>query len=556
MFNIKIMIRRNPKSIQNRILFFSFFLVLSSVNLHAQQTIGLFANTPDAFDGYTLFAPINNTETYLIDNCGEKVHSWSSNYRPGLSCYLLEDGTLLRAGRIGNLRGIVEMIDWNGNVIWDYSAFATHGKQHHDIELLPNGNILLIVNDERTQSELAGVGGSTNNPNVISEQIIEIQPDIATGGATVVWEWKAWDHLIQDVDSSKPNFGVIANHPERIDINYLDHNNPDWLHINSVDYNEEFDQIILSPRSFSEFWIIDHSTTTSEAAGSTGGNSGKGGDLLYRWGNPQTYDQGTPNDQKLFLQHQPDWLSEPLADAGKILLFNNQAGTLQGQNYSTVNIVDTPVDSNGFYTYNGGAYGPANFDWTYQAPNPTDFYSAFISGAQRFQNGNTLICEGRGGRLFEIDVNENIVWEYVNPVNDLGPMAQNTIPDENNVFRCTRYARDYPGFNGQTLVPQGYIETGSTFNCNLYTSITENTEFADFDVLIYPNPTDANFTIQIEDVFRDDFNSVKVYNLNAKLVYESENFEELIDTHNLSKGIYFVHFDFGNQQVSKKLIIQ
>jgi hypothetical protein len=540
-------------------LFFSIVLFLFVFNAQAQQTVGLFLNTTNAFEGYTLFAPINSTETYLIDNCGEKVHSWSSNYRPGLSCYLLEDGTLLRTGRIqmmGKGSGIVEMIDWDGNVIWDYSAISTHGKQHHDIELLPNGNILLIVNDERSQSELEAVGSSTNNAMIISEQIIEIQPDLSTGETTVVWEWKVWDHLIQNADMTKPNFGIIGDHPERIDINFLNHNNPDWLHFNGVDYNEDFDQIIVSSRRFNEFWIIDHSTTTSEAAGSSGGKYGKGGDLLYRWGNPRAYGQGTPNDRKLFLQHHTHWIPEPLADAGKILLFNNQAGTAQEQDYSTVNIVNTPVDADGFYPYNGGAYEPVDFDWTYQAPKPTDFYSDFISGVQRLPNGNTLICEGSGGRFFEIDENENVVWEYVNPVNDLGAITQNTIPEENNVFRCTRYALDYPGLEGKTLVPQGYIEIGSTLDCDPFTSGNKNTVSLDLKVIINPNPTSEFFNIQIDgDLSKNDFNSIKIYNLTSSLLYHSKNLEERIYTTDIPKGFYFIQFDFGKQKLTRKLII-
>ena len=203
-----------------------------------------------------------------------------------------------------------------------------------------------------------------------------------------------------------------------------------------------FDQIIISIPNFDEFWIIDHSTTTVEAAGSAGGTYGKGGDLLYRWGNPQAYDQGTVNDQKLFFQHNTHWIPDGLTDAGKILLFNNQAGESVNQDYSTVNIVDLPVDANGFYTYSGGAFGPTDFDWTYKAPNPTDFFSGSISGAHRLENGNTLICQGVGGRFFEIDSNEDIVWEYINPVNDFGPITQNSIAQNNNVFRCTRYAPD------------------------------------------------------------------------------------------------------------------
>ena len=235
------------------------------------------------------------------------MHSWTSDYNPGLSCYLMEDGTLLRTGRItgmGNGSGIVEMIDWNGNVIWDYTAINTHGRQHHDIELLPNGNILLIVWDERSQTEVVDAGSSTINPFINSEQIIEIEPNLITGEATVVWEWKAWDHLIQDEDAGRDNFGVVGDHPELIDVNFLNHNNTDWLHFNGKwIIIPNLTRLLSAPTISASFGSSISSTSTSEAASSTGGAYGKGGDLLYRWGIPISYDQGLPGDQRLFLQH-------------------------------------------------------------------------------------------------------------------------------------------------------------------------------------------------------------------------------------------------------------
>ena len=97
----------------------------------------------------------------------------------------------------------------------------------------------------------------------------------------------------------------------------------DWTHFNSVDYNPELDQIVVSPREFGELWVIDRSTTIEEAAGRTGGNSGKGGSLLYRWGNPAAYKSGSRADQKLFYQHDPKWIPPGLPGAGNILVFNN-----------------------------------------------------------------------------------------------------------------------------------------------------------------------------------------------------------------------------------------
>src|SRR5262245_19636577 len=143
--------------------------------------------------------------------------------------------------------------------------------------------------------------------------LIEVKPTGKTTGE-VVWEWHLWDHLVQDHDPSKANYGNIAEHPELVDFNYyenpvgviasqkggvdklrsigyvgsstprnLSRINPDWSHLNAVAYNPTLDQIVVTSLPFNEFWIIDHSTTKTEAAGHHGGRGGKGGDLLYRW---------------------------------------------------------------------------------------------------------------------------------------------------------------------------------------------------------------------------------------------------------------------------------
>ncbi|MCH2223730.1 MAG: aryl-sulfate sulfotransferase [Crocinitomicaceae bacterium] len=532
--------------------------LLSIGTTFSQQTVGLFLNTPEALDGYTIFGPQDSYNTYLINNCGEKVHSWTSQYLPGLSSYLLENGTLLRTGRVmgmGGGSGIVEMLDWNSNVIWSHSVSATHGRQHHDIELLPNGNILLIVWDKRMQAEVEQAGSSTPNPYINSEQIIEIQPDITNGGATVVWEWKAWDHLVQDADSSKNDFGVIADSPERIDINFLNHNSTDWLHFNGIDYNSEFDQIILSVHNFSEFWIIDHSTTINESSGSTGGTFGQGGDILYRWGNPRAYDQGGFQDQKLYLQHHTHWIPNGFPDEGKIILFNNQVGS--NPNYSTVNILELPIDQNGFYTYTGGSYGPTDFDWTYQASVPEDFYSNIISGAERLENGNTLICEGVGGRFFEIDTNGTTVWEYVNPVNDLGTIAQNTVPTSNNVFRCSRYTPDYPGLSNEILTPQGYIETGSTFTCDLYPNTTSLENLYQEKINCFPNPTSGQLTIQsIKFSQNTTFTIVNLLGENITVPFSIPNPQKrVLDLSKLENSVYFIELDNGFEHKIVKVTV-
>jgi len=260
-----------------------------------------------------------------------------------------------------------------------------------------------------------------------------VEPKGFSGG-NIVWEWHVFDHLIQDYDPTKDNYGIVEDHPELIDINFGNVRS-DWNHCNSIDYNKEFDQILLSVRDFNEIWIIDHSTTTEEARGHTGGNSGKGGDILYRWGNPQAYKGGNASDQKYFQQHGASWIEEGCPGEGNILVFNNCVG---GESlYSSVDEIVTPVDNSGNYEYvPGEAYEPNEPIWSYTAENPTDLYSMLLSNAQRLPNGNTLICSAQQGLLLEVTQEKNIVWEY-----------KNTLPVStmNTVARVHRYPLDYPG---------------------------------------------------------------------------------------------------------------
>ena len=172
----------------------------------------------------------------------------------------------------------------------------------------------------------------------------------------------------------------------------------------------------MSVHAFSEIWIIDHSTTTAEAASHKGGRSGKGGDLLYRWGNPRAYRNGSKMEQRLFNQHNAHWIPPGLPGEGHMLVFNNGSGRPGGDSSSVDEIV-LPVDSQGQYTRNRrGPYGPIQAVWSYSAPKKSDFYSFFISGAQRLPNGNTLICSGASGTVFEVTPDKEVVWKYANPV--------------------------------------------------------------------------------------------------------------------------------------------
>jgi hypothetical protein len=409
-----------------------------------------------AFEGYTLFTPWFSIKTYLINNSWKVVHSWKSLYQPGLPVYLLENGNLLRGCFIrkpgfvwgAGDTGRVEMFDWNGTLLWYFEYANASHCLHHDIKPLPNGNILMIAWEVKTRDDAIAAGC---NPDLVPEdvvwpdEILEVKPSGSSGGE-IVWEWHVWDHMIQDYDPSKENYGVVGDHPELIDVNLMAQNmDSDWTHINSIDYNETFDQILVNAPLQSEIWIIDHSTTTTEAAGHTGGKNGQGGDLLYRWGNPQCYRAGDANDQQLFEQHDAEWIKSGCPGAGHITVFNNGNSRPEGM-YSSVDEIIPPVDDNGsYYLEPGTAYEPQEPVWAYTAKNPTDFYAPGQSSAQRLPNGNTLICNGPRGVLFEVTPEKKTVWFYVNLLVNLIPGGFNLI------FQAHRYPLNYSGIKEASL---------------------------------------------------------------------------------------------------------
>ena len=389
--------------------------------------------------------------------------------------------------------GRIEMYNWEGGLLWHFDYHTDEYHQHHDIEYLPNGNILILAWEKHEDLEAIAMGrdpDKVGTTGVWAERIVEVEPT-GTNSGNIVWEWHVWDHLIQDFDSTKPNFGIIADHPELININYAADGGggpfggqADWIHANSIDYNAELDQILISCRHWDEIWVIDHSTTSAEAAGHTGGQSGKGGDLLYRWGNPEAYDRGTSADRKLFGQHQAEWIPANYPDVGKISVFNNGLGRPAGD-YSSVDIIAPPVDTNGNYALSANAaYGPDDLFWTYTASPLYSFFSSNISGAHRLPNGNTMVCEGDDGRLFEVDSTGNIVWEYISPVKGGGPIIQGQSSGGNAVFRTYRYGIDYPAFDGKDLTPGEPVETNPLpLNCLDSTSATYENFLPDIQLL-------------------------------------------------------------------------
>ena len=510
-----------------------------------ERTMGLISHSEQSYNGYTLFSPSQNTLVYLINNCGEIVHSWESEYRPGNAVYLQPDGTLWRAGRLesqninaGGGGGIIEQLDWNSNVLWSYEYNTDEHRAHHDFQVLPNGHVLILAWTVKDKEESIANG---RDPDLLSEnelwpeQIIEVKP-LGINEGEIVWEWNAWDHMIQDFDQTKRNFGVVSDHPEKIDINYIRPgvDGADWQHANSIFYHEAKDQIMLSVLFFDEIWVINHNNSTEEAKGASG-------DLLYRWGNPQAYKRGTPEDQKLFGQHNAYWIQEGYPDAGKIMIFNNGRNRSPVE-YTSVLKID-PEISNGLYQFSDdGTYSPEEVSWEYKASPEDSFFSRFISGAQQLPNGHVLITDGAHGRFFEINEQKETVWEYINPITINGPARQgasllNPAGDGiNTVFRSTKYSSSYQAFVAKDLIPQGFIEIDETETnpCFIVLSAEPSPEFE-----IFPNPSSELLHVRY---FQGLY---AIYDVEGreKLRGELNQGNEIINLTQLNDGVFILLLD-------------
>ena len=429
----------------------------------------------DVYDGYTLYTPGGgfgggSATTYLKDSDDNIINTWEHDCgaasmpylvltdEPGLENSLLyypcrNSNPIMEAGGVG---GQVKIYNWEGDLLWSYTlsgtiqgAASSNGMQHHhDIEPLPNGNILILAWERLYQDEWQSLGVESVNNSINqmwSTAILEIEPNLNTGQSQIVWQWYLKDHLVQDTDPSLPNYGIISEHPELMDGNCGNigsNGGPggdpggDWMHMNAIDYNEDLDQIVLSSRFQDEIYVIDHSTTTEEAASHTGGNSGKGGDFLYRWGNPQNYGRGSNSDHWLGDQHSINWIDNGSPGEGNMICYVNQYNSM----YSAVlEFVPPLMEDGNYYIEDGEPFGPSTYEWIAEASSNFNFSTQMQGGAFRLPNGNTLITDCDSADIYEVDESGTIEYSYSQPGNNM------------MIARAQKYNPDY--FNFVTGMP-------------------------------------------------------------------------------------------------------
>ena len=527
--------------------------------LAQDHTVGLLSYNPNlAYEGYNLIFPHNQPNVYLLDNCGEIVNVWTDEpqFRPGNTAYILPNGNLVKAKRLaavsndaiwaGGGGAFLEIRTWENDLVWSFEMNDTLNRLHHDFSFTPQGTLLGLAWEKKTFDEAILAGRDTSllpDGELWPEWVFEIDPTTDE----IVWEWHLWDHLVQDFDDTKDNYGVVADHPELLNINYNTNNGgKDWLHSNALDFNADLNQILISTPFLNEVYVIDHSTTTAQAASHGGGLSGDGGDFMYRWGNPLAYDHGTADDQTMFFNHDVHWVDDFVGPThphyGKLAFFNNRFGA----DYSSFSIFNPPWDMYKWhYTRNSaGGWGPETYDLNLTHPTPTEVYSTGLSSFQQLDNGNFLVCSGSTGYAFEMTPEKEIVWEYKTPLLAGQPVSQGDtlVMNNNQTFRMQRYPVDFAGFSGKDLSSKGWIELNpdTTFCDEILPTYNR---FSGFQMAMYPNPASNMVTIEWEGGVWVDVDVIDIMGRSVIGPMRLTGGRKYLDTSHLNNGLYFVRIN-------------
>ena len=476
--------------------------LVAATSLHAYEAMQgptelLYWDKTNAYPGYTWFG-VRGT-TYLLDMEGRVVHTWPIGTNP----HVMTNGNVLDASKDdpSGFGGPTE-VNWNGTTVWSYTETRTNYVPHHDFLRIFNPKLnafttLYIANKTVSSNQCIAAGCNPafgrNYTNAQMDAIVEV--DLA---GNIVWEWWFFDHGIQDFDASKSNYvgsgKSISNYVGRLNLNLPGRPvTNDWLHCNSIDYNQTLDQIVITAAG-GEFYVVDHGNTflAGNPAASIALAASTNGDFLYRFGDPARYSQGNPpsiqqnwatsttGNKQIGGSSHAQWISAGLPGAGQFFVYNNggdlfettpQSYLFQINGYLNASTNDTGAYVNppsaGYFNWAAPGHDTdkrtksmsRQITWMYYSMANQGMFSHLDSSVQRLPNGNTLICDSTEGHIFEVTATGDAVWEYINPVSDEGIITykRDSYPMRNALFRAYRFATNHPAFAGRTLTPQSTI---------------------------------------------------------------------------------------------------
>ena len=438
-----------------------------------------------------LYSQAFGRTTYLVNQCGDIINQWEHDNRAGYTARLMDDGNMMRAEYVDfgccdqtSRGGRLQILDWDQNVLWDYLVAKETETHHHDYIIMPSGNIMHLgweVLDRAAMDEL----GIQPGPNELwAEFVREVRP-IGRDSYELIWEWNLKHHLIQDRDSDQANYRPsIEDHLGKVDPHKMNTPREGKWHVNALEYDPVRDVVMINSRDNREFWILDHSTTIEEATGDEGGRAGKGGQILFRWGNPSAYGRGDVGDIQMFGSHGLTIIPEGQRFENYILFFNNDQISPTQQRFSTVELIKPLLDADGNYVLDADStYMLEDHIIVYGEDQDTQpLFSPFMSNAEQLETGY-LINEGSRGRIFEINEDKEVVWE----------MRSTFFSDD--VFRAYSYPLDFIGFEGRDLSPISTEFHADGFELCDTPSSTDDPISA---LRLYPNPASQHIDVHVD----------------------------------------------------------
>lgn len=495
-------------------LYKSSLLILVALFLVSKSysQAGILYNSENVQDGYVLVS--HDFSTYLLDQCGEIVNEWSI-FNPQFHVKMDTEGNVyyIRQGKIF-------VRDWQDNIIQEITHNVTGLELVYDIIKRDNGNFLVNCRWSTSFSDLEDIGWDLNIgfANQV-DGIVEINPE-----GELVWAWNIMDHTIQDKIQSAPNFGSVTDNPQLLDSRAV--SNFDWTFgetfmFNGFDYNKELDLIMISVRKMSEIIIIDHSTTTEEAAGHSGGKYGKGGDVLFRWGNPRNYNRNSSSERYLYFQHNPNWIKHG-EHAGGIIVFNNGLSSSDG---SSVIIIEPQTDENDQFVMSDDHFQPILPSREIDNSSFANLSSEYTSGAKVMENGNVYITLGQHDQFIEVTPDDEIAWNYA-------------LQGTHYTYRTEKYPSTYPGLIDKDLTPNGTIENiPFGYDCTLYTVSTEEVVPTGLDFGVVQEQGNLHILPSFEGLYQ-----IRLSDLSGRSIFhlQDKTNQQTIDITNLENQLIFI----------------
>lgn len=372
-----------------------------------------------AWNGFTVLSPLGGNAAVVIDMNGNVVKRWEGlNSSAGGPVRVLPGGVVIgaegaNAGKQESLALVARGFD--GKELWRLNRneqITGRGgttwalRQHHDWQrsdfpagyYSPNATpaaglaaakTLVLTHTNHARPAVAG------DMLLEDDRIIELD-----SSGTIVWEWVAGDHIDEfhfDQDARQAIRAGGAGGRGAFD----------WFHTNSATYvgpNRWFEQ---GDRRFAPENVIISSRSASIVA-----IVARDGKVVWQLGPDYSATPEMREIRQVIGQHHAHLIPPGLPGAGNLLVFDNGGAAGYGR--------PNAIALNGQNIYARPTSRVLEIDpvtlklvWSYTA---STFFATNISGAQRLANGNTLITEGPGGRLFEVTQDGDIVWEYIYPV--------------------------------------------------------------------------------------------------------------------------------------------